>query len=37
MERTYAAEQSAHARAVATANGRSAGRPSVVGPDKRVR
>ena len=30
MERTYAAERAAHARAVATANGRRTGRPSVV-------
>ncbi|QHK22582.1 recombinase family protein (plasmid) [Pseudarthrobacter psychrotolerans] len=30
MERTYAAERTAHARAVATANGRRTGRPSVV-------
>jgi DNA invertase Pin-like site-specific DNA recombinase len=34
MERTYAAERAAHARAVATANGRRTGRPSVVDPDK---
>lgn len=34
MERTYAAERSAHARAVATVHGRSVGRPSVVSPDK---
>ncbi|MFJ4027619.1 recombinase family protein [Paenarthrobacter sp. NPDC089989] len=34
MERTYAAERVAHARAVATANGRRTGRPSVVDPDK---
>ncbi|MET4097737.1 recombinase family protein [Arthrobacter sp. UYCu712] len=33
MERTYAAERAAHARAVATANGRRTGRPSVVEPD----
>lgn len=30
MERTFAAERAAHARAVATANGRRTGRPSVV-------
>lgn len=34
MERTYATERAAHARAVATANGRRTGRPSVVDPDK---
>ena len=34
MERTYAAERAAHARAVATANGRRTGRPSVVDADK---
>jgi DNA invertase Pin-like site-specific DNA recombinase len=34
MERTYAAERAAHARAVATANGRRTGRPSVVEPAK---
>lgn len=34
MERTYAAERAAHARAVATGNGRRTGRPSVVGPAK---
>ncbi|MEV7574352.1 recombinase family protein [Pseudarthrobacter sp. NPDC089323] len=34
MERTYAAERAAHARAVASANGRRTGRPSVVDPDK---
>lgn len=34
MERTYAAERAAHARAVATVNGRRTGRPSVVDPDK---
>lgn len=34
MERTYAAERAAHARAVATANGRRTGRPSVVDPAK---
>lgn len=34
MERTYAAERASHARAVATANGRRTGRPSVVDPDK---
>lgn len=34
MERTYAAERSGHARAVATANGRRSGRPSVVDPDR---
>jgi DNA invertase Pin-like site-specific DNA recombinase len=34
MERTYAAERAAHARAVATANGRRTGRPSVVEADK---
>lgn len=33
MERTYAAERAAHARAVATANGRRTRRPSVVEPD----
>jgi DNA invertase Pin-like site-specific DNA recombinase len=33
MERTYAAERAAHARAVATANGRRTGRPSVVDAD----
>jgi DNA invertase Pin-like site-specific DNA recombinase len=34
MERTYAAERAAHARAVATAHGRGTGRPSVVDPAK---
>jgi DNA invertase Pin-like site-specific DNA recombinase len=34
MERTYAAERAAHARSVATANGRRTGRPSVVDPAK---
>jgi DNA invertase Pin-like site-specific DNA recombinase len=34
MERTYALERAAHARAVATAKGRRIGRPSVVDPDK---
>lgn len=34
MERTYAAERAAHARAVATANGRRTGRPTVVDADK---
>lgn len=34
MERTYSAERVAHARAVATANGRRTGRPSVVDPAK---
>jgi DNA invertase Pin-like site-specific DNA recombinase len=34
MERTYAAERASHARAVATANGRRTGRPSVVEPAK---
>ncbi|PRZ11643.1 recombinase family protein [Nesterenkonia sandarakina] len=34
MERTYTLERAAHARAVATANGRRVGRPSVVDPDK---
>lgn len=34
MERTYAIERAAHARAVATAKGRRVGRPSVVDPDK---
>ena len=34
MERTYAAERASHARAVATANGRRTGRPSVVDPAK---
>lgn len=34
MERTYAAERAAHARAVATANGRRTGRPSVVDANK---
>jgi DNA invertase Pin-like site-specific DNA recombinase len=33
MERTYAAERAAHARTVATANGRRTGRPSVVDAD----
>ena len=34
MERTYAVERAAHARAVATAKGRRTGRPSVVDPYK---
>ncbi|MFC4430966.1 recombinase family protein [Citricoccus alkalitolerans] len=34
MERTYAIERAAHARAVATAKGRRIGRPSVVDPSK---
>ena len=34
MERTYALERAAHARAVAAAKGRRIGRPSVVDPDK---
>lgn len=34
MERTYAIERAAHARAVATAKGKRVGRPSVVDPDK---
>lgn len=34
MERTYAIERAAHARAVATAKGRDVGRPSVVDPSK---
>lgn len=34
MERTYAIERAAHARAVAAANGRRVGRPSVIDPDK---
>lgn len=34
MERTYAMERAAHARAVATAKGKRVGRPSVVDPDK---
>lgn len=34
MERTYALERAAHARAVATAKGKRVGRPSVVDPDK---
>ena len=34
MERTYALERAAHARAVATAKGRRVGRPSVVDTDK---
>ncbi len=34
MERTYSAERVAHARAVATANDRRTGRPSVVDPAK---
>lgn len=34
MERTYAAERSAHARAVAEANGRRAGRPTVADADR---
>jgi DNA invertase Pin-like site-specific DNA recombinase len=34
MERTYAIERAAHARAVATARGRRVGRPSVVDPSK---
>jgi DNA invertase Pin-like site-specific DNA recombinase len=34
MERTYAIERAAHARAVATAKGRRVGRPIVVDPAK---
>lgn len=34
MERTYAIERSAHARAVAAAKGKQVGRPTVVDPDK---
>ncbi|WP_260680125.1 recombinase family protein [Corynebacterium glutamicum] len=34
MERTYAIERAAHARAVATAKGKQVGRPSVVDPAK---
>ncbi|WP_396179736.1 recombinase family protein [Citricoccus sp.] len=34
MERTYAIERAAHARAVATAKGRRVGRPSVADPTK---
>ncbi|MEW1808430.1 recombinase family protein [Pseudarthrobacter sp. NPDC080039] len=34
MERTYAAERASHARAVASANGRRTGRPSVVHADQ---
>lgn len=34
MERTYAAERASHARAVASANGRRAGRPSVIDAGK---
>ncbi len=34
MERTYTVERATHARAVATANGRRVGRPTVVDPDK---
>lgn len=34
MERTYAAERASHARAVASANGRRPGRPSVIDADK---
>lgn len=34
MERTYAIERAAHARAVATSKGKRMGRPSVVDPDK---
>ena len=34
MERTYAVERAAHARAVAEAKGKRVGRPSVVEPDK---
>ncbi|MCY7289959.1 MAG: hypothetical protein LH624_17375 [Cryobacterium sp.] len=34
MERTYAIERAAHARAVAVSKGREIGRPSVVGPTK---
>ena len=33
MERTYAVERAAHARAVAAAAGKRTGRPSVVDPD----
>lgn len=34
MERTYTLERAAHARAVATTNGRRTGRPTVVDPTK---
>ena len=34
MERTYAIERAAHARAVAVSKGRQIGRPSVVDPTK---
>lgn len=34
MERTYAIERAAHARAVATSKGKKVGRPSVVDPTK---
>lgn len=34
MERTYAIERAAHARAVATSKGKRVGRPSVVDPNK---
>ena len=34
MERTYAIERAAHARAVATSKGKRVGRPSVVDPTK---
>ena len=34
MERTYAIERAAHARAVAAAKGKRIGRPSVVDPSK---
>ena len=34
VERTYAIERAAHARAVATSKGKRVGRPSVVDPDK---
>lgn len=34
MERTYAMERAAHARAVATAKGRRTGRPVLIDPDK---
>ena len=34
LERTYAAERAAHARAAATAHGRRTGRPTVVNPTK---
>jgi DNA invertase Pin-like site-specific DNA recombinase len=34
MERTYAIERAAHARAVAASKGRTVGRPSVIDPDR---